>query len=153
MEQDKNHMLSSYLDGLKHFNNQELKDIKDSIENRLKEEFFENFKLQVNKCYIGIFDLVLIKIKSVTMLKPDSIKVICEYHSIIDDNRLYFDDNSIIWFHRGSVAQFSQEEFEEISEDKYNKIIEHFKFFEKEQEELNEKRNEYIKSITNWITK
>lgn len=147
MEQDKNYMLPLYIDGLKHFSNQELKDIKDSIENRLKEEFFENFKLQVNKCYVGIFDLVLIKIKSVTMLKPDSIKVICEYHSKIDGNRLYFEDNSIIWFHRSSVAQFSQEEFEEISEDKYNKIIEQLKFFEKQQEELNEKQNEFIKSI------
>ena len=147
MEQDKNYMLPLYIDGLKHFSNQELKDIKDSIENRLKEEFFENFKLQVNKCYVGIFDLVLIKIKSVTMLKPDSIKVICEYHSKIDGNRLYFEDNSLIWFHTSSVAQFSQEEFEEISEDKYNKIIEQLKFFEKQQEELNEKQNEFIKSI------
>jgi hypothetical protein len=147
MEQDKNYMLPLYIDGLKHFSNQELRDIKDSIENRLKEEFFENFKLEVNKCYVGIFDLVLIKIKSVTMLKPDSIKVICEYYSKIDGNRLYFEDNSTIWFHRGSVAQFSQEEFEEISEDKYNKIIEQLKFFEKQQEELNEKQNEFIKSI------
>ena len=41
MEQDKNYMLPLYIDGLKHFSNQELKDIKDSIEKRLKEEFFE----------------------------------------------------------------------------------------------------------------
>jgi hypothetical protein len=147
MEQDKNYMLPLYIDGLKHFSNQELKDIKNSIENRLKEEFFENFKLQVNKCYVSIFDLVLIKIKSVSKEFEDSIKIICEYYSIIDDNRLYFDDNSVVWFHRGSVAQFSQEEFEEISEDKYNKITEQLKSFEKQQEELNEKRDKFIKSI------
>ena len=153
MEQDKNHMLPSYIDGLKHFSNQELKDIKDSIEKRLKEEFFENFKLKEGKCYFTTYNNILIKVKSISKEFEDSIKIICEYYSIIGNNELYFDDNSTIWFYRGSVAQFSQEEFEEISEDKYNKIIEHFKFFEKEQEELNEKRNEYIKSITNWITK
>ena len=147
MEQDKNYMLPLYIDGLEHFSNQELKDIKDSIEKRLKEEFFENFKLQVNKCYVSIFDLVLIKIKSVSKEFEDSIKINCEYYSIIGDNRLYYDDNTTVWFHRGSVAQFSQEEFEEISEDKYHKITEQLKSFEKEQEELNEKREEFIKSI------
>lgn len=147
MEQDKNYMLPLYIDGLKHFSNQELKDIKDSIENRLKEEFFENFKLQEGKCYITIYNNVFIKVKSVSIEFEDSIKVICEYHSIIGEN-LYFDDNSsIIWFHRDRVAQFSQEEFEEISEDKYNKIIEQLKSFGKQQKELNEKRNEFIKSI------
>ena len=151
MEQDKNYMLPLYIDGLKHFSNQELKDIKDSIENRLKEEFFENFKLEEGKCYITTYNNILIKVKSVSKEFEDSIKVICEYYSIICDNRLYFDDNTIIWFHggfhEGSVAQFSQKEFEEISEDKYNKIIEQLKFFEKQQEELNEKRYEFIKSI------
>lgn len=146
MEQDKNYMLPLYIDGLKHFSNQELKDIKDSIENRLKEEFFENFKLEEGKCYITTYNNILIKVKSVKKFE-DSIKINCEYYSIISDNRLYFDDDSRIWFHRGSVAQFSQEEFEEISEDKYNKITEQLKFFEKQQEELNEKRNKFIESI------
>lgn len=147
MEQDNNYLLPLYIDGLKYFNNQELKDIKDSIENRLKEEFFENFKLQEGKYYINDSKTIVIKVKSVHKEFEDSIKIICEYYSIIGDNKLYFDDDSIIWFHRGCVAQFSQEEFEEISEDKYNKIIEQLKSFEKQQEELNEKRNEFIKSI------
>lgn len=146
MEQDNNYLLPLYIDGLKYFSNQELKDIKDSIENRLKEEFFENFKLQEGKCYITTFDNILIKVKSVKKFE-DSIKIICEYYSIIGNNELYFDDDSIIWFHRDKVAQFSQYEFNEISEDKYNKIIEQLKSFEKQQEELNEKRNEFIKSI------
>lgn len=153
MEQDKNYMLPSYIDGLKHFSNQELKDIKDSIENRLNEEFLESFKLQVNKCYVSTFDLVLIKVKSVTMLKPDSIKVICEYYTTLGSNVLIFEDNATMWFYKDCVAQFTQDDFTEISEDKYNKIIEQFKFFEKQEEEINEKRNEYIKSITNWIRK
>lgn len=147
MEQDKNYMLPLYIDGLKHFSNQELRDIKDSIENRLKEEFFENFKLEEGKCYITTYNNILIKVKSVSKEFEDSIKINCEYYSIISDNRLYFDDNTTVWFHRGSVAQFSQEEFEEISEDKYHKIIEQLKSFEKQQEELNEKREEFIKSI------
>lgn len=147
MEQDNNYLLPLYIDGLKYFSNQELKDIKDSIENRLKEEFFENFKLQEGKCYITTFDNILIKVKSISKEFEDSIKIICEYYSIIGNNELYFDDNTIMWFYRGKVAQFSQEEFEEISEDKYNEIIEQLKSFEKQQEELNEKRNEFIKSI------
>ena len=113
----------------------------------MKEEFFENFKLQEGKCYITPYNNRLIKVKSVSKEFEDSIKVICEYYSIIGNNTLYFDDDTTIWFHRGSVAQFSQEEFEEISEDKYNKITEQLKFFEKQQEELNEKRDEFIKSI------
>lgn len=147
MGQDKNYMLPLYVDGLKHFSNQELKDIKDSIENRLKEEFFENFKLQVHKCYVSTFDLVLIKIKSVTMIKPDSIKVICEYYSTLGSNVLIFEDYATIWFYKDCVAQFTQDDFTEISEDKYNKIVEQLKFFEKQKEELNEKQNELIKSI------
>ena len=37
--------------------------------------------------------------------------------------------------------------FEEISEDKYHKITEQLKSFEKQQEKLNEKRDKFIKSI------
>lgn len=147
MEQDKNYMLPLYIDGLKHFSNQELNDIKDSIEKRLKEEFFENFKLEEGKCYITTYNNILIKVKSVSKEFEDSIKINCEYYSIISDNRLYYDDNTTVWFHRGSVAQFSQEEFEEISEDKYYKITEQLKSFEKQQEKLNEKRDKFIKSI------
>lgn len=123
MEQDNNYLLPLYIDGLKYFSDQELKDIKDSIENRLNEEFFESFKLQEGKCYITTFDNILIKVKSISKEFEDSIKIICEYYSIIGNNELYFDDNSTIWFYRGTVAQFSQEEFEEISEDKYNEIL------------------------------
>lgn len=106
MEQDNNYLLPLYIDGLKYFNNQELKDIKDSIENRLKKEFFENFKLQEGKCYITTFDNILIKVKSISKEFEDSIKIICEYYSIIGNNELYFDDNTIMWFYRGKVAQF-----------------------------------------------
>jgi hypothetical protein len=113
----------------------------------LKEEFFENFKLEEGKCYITTYNNILIKVKSVSKEFEDSIKINCEYYSIIGDNRLYYDDNTTVWFHRGSVAQFSQEEFEEISEDKYHKITEQLKSFEKQQEKLNEKRDKFIKSI------
>ena len=96
MEQDKNYMLPLYIDGLKHFSNQELRDIKDSIEKRLKEEFFENFKLQEGKCYITTYNNILIKVKSVSKEFEDSIKINCEYYSITGDNRLYFDDDTTV---------------------------------------------------------
>lgn len=149
MEQDNNYLLPLYIDGLKYFSNQELKDIKDSIENRLNEEFFESFKLQEGKYYINDSKTTLIKVKNISKPYNDSIKVIAEYYTTVLTNTLYLENDAIMWFYKDTVAQFSQNEFNEISEDKYHKIIEEIKSFEKQKEELNNKYEKNIDSILN----
>lgn len=148
MEQDKNNILTSYIDGLKHFSNQELKDIKVSIENRLKKEFFENFKLQEGKCYINNSKTVLIKVKNISQPNSNSIKVISEEYSTFL-NKLCYENNSVRWFCEDSFVELSQHNFNEISEEKYNKIIDELKSFEKQKRELNKKHKKNIDSILN----
>lgn len=147
MEQDKNYTLPLYIDGLKYLSNQELKKLKKSIENRLHEEFFENFKLQEGKCYINTNKEVTIKVKKIYTPYPDSIKVIAEYYSTTLPNTLYFENDAIMWFYKDTVAQFSQHEFNEISEEKYNKIIEELKSFDKQRKKLNEEYETILNSI------
>lgn len=147
MGQDKNYMLPLYIDGLKHFSSQELKNIKNSIENRLNKDFFESFKLQEGKCYINTHKDVTIKVKKIHTPYPDSIKVIAEYYSTTLPNTLCFENDAIMWFYKDSVAQFSQREFHEISEEKYNKIIEELKSFEKQRKKLNEEHEKILNSI------
>ena len=137
---------------LKKLSNEELEQVIKEIKQIQKKSFFENFKLQVNKCYVSQFDLVIIKVKSIDFIDinfSESIKIVCEYYSTFGTKELFYEDNSVIWFHKDNIAQFSQDEFKEISEEKYNKIVEQLKLIEEQKKELKIKQNKIIESALN----
>jgi hypothetical protein len=109
-----------------------------------KNELMLNFKFEEGKFYLNKSDSIILKVIKVFQEdEENTIKIYCDFISLINPYLTKIDKNTTLWFYYSNnkyISILNVENFQEISKDIYNNITKQLMSLEEEKKSIHNKQ-------------